>query len=314
MGDLEDRILKKNIPGKYTWWDEYIEPERAEENEDEVVDDQEDDPQANFVPSTAPSTLAPTTRKSGPKGVLADYKLHQEERKREALIDQLEKEELRQRNTQGVKMKPGEVSIALADVKRRYREEQRKQREEDDRESDDDDDDDDFMERYRQQRLLELQKSLAQPVFEGVEDVDPLGYSQRVDETDSRVMVVVHLFETYISACRTLLPIFEKLSRDSMQHVRFLSLRASKASDKLDPVALPSVLIHRGGQIIANLTPITNDLPETFSPEDVEELLNEVCGSTKDQVPLPAPAAPDEIASDSDAELDSFCEDFNGAL
>lgn len=312
MTDLEDRILKKNIPGKYSWWDEYIEPERVEEDEGAAVEDHEDCP----PPTTAPTMMAPTTGKAGPKGVLADYKLHQEERKRQTLIDQLEKEELRQRNTQGVKMKPGEVSIALADIRRRHQEERRKQREADDRESESDDDEDDkFMERYRQQRLMELQKSLAPPMFEGVEDVDPLGYSERVDGTDPRVMVVVHLYETYIPACRTLSPILETISRDSMQHVRFLSLKAAKASDTLDPVALPSVLIHKGGHLIANLTPITNHLPDTFTPEDVEELLRETCGLKKDKVQLPPPqAAREEVAYDSDAELDEFCEGFDGVL
>ena len=40
MCDLEDKILKKNIPGKYSWWErEEGEEQRAEANALEAGDD-----------------------------------------------------------------------------------------------------------------------------------------------------------------------------------------------------------------------------------------------------------------------------------
>jgi thioredoxin-like negative regulator of GroEL len=157
----------------------------------------------------------------------------------------------------------------------------------------------------------------ALPEFFGVEDVDPSRYSRAIDDTDPRVFVVVHLYETYIPACRSLIPILEKLSRDSMRSVRFLSLHASIGCKTLDPVALPSVLIYRAGHLIGNLTPITNHLPVNFTPQDVEKQLRESMGTHTAEM-LVAPSSQSHAApnydTSSDAELDEFCEDFEGCF
>jgi hypothetical protein len=212
-------------------------------------------------------------------------------------------------------LKPGEVSISLATMQERLRLEKEIGQIDDDEQNEEENED--FLAGYREQRLRELKQANALPEFSGVEDVDPVGYSKAIDETDPRVFVVVHLYETYIPACRSLIPIMEKLSRDSMRDVRFLSLHASTASKTLDPVALPSVLIYRSGHLIGNLTPITNHLPVNFTPQDVEEQLNESMGTlSAEMVVEPSLQAPSARNYDtcSDAELDEFCEGFEGCL
>lgn len=308
MTDLEDRILKKNIPGKYSLWDEDYKEDRVDDDDDDSGV-KEEHSQDNAQPTTTTSAL-PSSGKSGVKGVLADYQLHQEEKKRLEWIDQMEKEEILERNTMGVRLQPGEISISLRAMEERKRREKQSRElcEEDDG---DGDDDDEFLARYHQQRLRELQQANALPEFGGVEEVDPIGYSKAVDETDPRVVVVVHLYETYIPACRSLMPIMENLSRGSMKDVRFLSLKAASASQTLDPVALPSILIHKAGQLIGNLTPITNHLPENFTPHHVQELLNESAGTRniKNLVKSTVRIGPG-YDNDSDLELDDFCKDF----
>lgn len=345
MADLEDRILKKNIPGKYTWWDEYNENQPADRNEeanyDEYGNTAADEPQETIGhhaaaasasnDSAPPSARSSSSTKAGIKGVLENYKLDQEEAKRQALIDRLEKEQIVERNTIGTKMKPGEVSISLnATIEERKRLErlQRRQQSNDDDIDSDVDDDDDFIARYRQQRLQQLQQQRALPEFGGVEDVNPIQYSKAVDDTDPRVVLVVHVYETYIPNCRTLAPILETLSRE-LPNVRFLSLKASSFSSQLDPVALPSVLVHKGGALVANLTPITNDLPEHFGPKDVKELLSEyttVVVNVDERIAT-RPVYPQSSGvvktstekvfyneNDSDDELDEFCKDFAGTM
>ena len=62
-----------------------------------------------------------------------------------------------------------------------------------------------------------------------------------------------------------------------MTHVRFLSLRASAAIENLDPIGLPSVLIHKAGKLVHNLTPFSNHVGEKFGLDDVKQLLEECC-------------------------------------
>lgn len=321
MTDLEDRLLKKNIPGKYSWWDEDYNNERNRvvDDDDSVHDDDEDVVNGHARKPIEKSFEARSSSgKSGVKGVLADYRLHQEEKKRDALIARMKNEEQMERHVLGVNLQPGEVSISMAAMQERNRHEKQSRTTQDDEDEaeEEGDDDDEFLARYHRRRLLELQRTKALPEFEGVEEVDPVGFSVAVDKTDCRVAVVVHLYETYVPACRSLAAILENLSRNSMRGVRFLSLKASSASATLDPLALPSVLLYRAGQLVGNLTPITQHLPSSFTPQHVEDILNETIGIQSAQHIFVESDVRERLAgdTDSDAELDEFCKDFDGTL
>lgn len=325
MADLEDRLLKKNIPGKYSWWDDGYnkEKDRLDQHEDSesdnenVGDDLVDGRRAKINNSKSSEGSRSSSGKSGVKGVLTDYRLHQEEKKRAAWIDRMEREELMERHTLGAKLQPGEVSISMAATQDRLRQEkQTRHRDEEDVVEEEEADDDEFLTRYHRRRLQELQIRDSLPEFEGVEEVDPVGYSMAVDNTDPRVLIVVHLYETYVPACRSLIPIMENLSRNSMRGSRFLSLRASSASATLDPLALPSVLLYRERKLVGNLTPITRHLPPDFTPKHVEDLLHDAIGIRcvrQSAVELNVRERPRDDY-DSDAELDEFCKDFSDHL
>ena len=205
-------------------------------------------------------------------------------------------------------MKPGVSSIsALAQAQARALQKQ-------ERTEDNGSDDEDFLVRYRQQRKRQLQPAFSPPEFRGVEEVDPTLYSKVVDATDPRVYLVVHLYETYVPAYRDLIHYLERISETSMTHVRFLSLRASAAIENLDPIGLPSVLIHKAGKLVHNLTPFSNHVGEKFGLDDVKQLLEECCsdpGAASSVPDTPQVSAPYDS---DDEELDEFCKDFNRQL
>jgi len=98
MTDLEDKILKKNIPGKYTWWDkdsdEEGENERVIEGDMALTDEQIADKkltdmqrvqkwEKSEIEMPKPLQMAALNNMrgtqagamhTGPKGVLEDYK------------------------------------------------------------------------------------------------------------------------------------------------------------------------------------------------------------------------------------------------
>ena len=97
-----------------------------------------------------------------------------------------------------------------------------------------------------------------------------------MDSTDERVHVIVHMYEPYVPACKQLNKILEELAR-RMPYAKFLRLHAFKANSNLDPVALPILMIHKGGELLHNLVRCSDDLPKDFTLEDVKDLL-EYCG------------------------------------
>jgi hypothetical protein len=300
MTDLEDRLLKKNIPGKYSWWDEY-----QDEGSDCGGDRDENDGGSPHQLCSRPAVHDPKTdlperaSRSGVKGVLENYKLDQKEKQRQAWIDRLEKEELLARSTMGQWLEPGQVSISLGAMEERRKQQGRDQ-------------DDEFVLQDRERRLKELQEqhvlSFSDAQYDGVEEVDPDGYSQAVDDTD--VPLVVHIYETYVPACERLQSILNHLSRE-FTGARFLSLQASSTHLQLDPVVLPSILVHIDSRLVANLSPVTKDLPADFTPSHVRELLYPWI-TTVERIPALQAFSSVQDGTDSDAELDEFCKDFTG--
>ena len=71
MTDLEERILKKNVPGKFTQWDESDETTDKIPTKYEKLDVQHD----AYTPNGSSSALTKPKRSTntGPKGVLQDY-------------------------------------------------------------------------------------------------------------------------------------------------------------------------------------------------------------------------------------------------
>lgn len=58
--------------------------------------------------------------------------------------------------------------------------------------------------------------------------------------------------------------------------VKFLRLRSSSAvAGDYDPVALPTLLIYRSGEVVGCVTRVTDDVGDNFTVEDVEWLLQE---------------------------------------
>ena len=71
--------------------------------------------------------------------------------------------------------------------------------------------------------------------------------------------------------------------------VKFLRLRTSAADESYDPIALPTLLLYRAGEVIGCMTRVTEDIGESFTLDDVEWLLQEhdvfeVCAAGDPQV------------------------------
>jgi hypothetical protein len=285
MADLEDRLLKKNIPGKYSWWDEEREDRGGGVDEIHVDDHDEELIEIEYLngpPRTNSLPRLPTTGRAGPKGILADKKLHDEMDRIDRDLREAEKQVMLERWTRGALMKPGEVSLsgsAIEERKRRAKKSERihQKHDEDDYSNDEDDDEDHFLMDYRKQRIEDWKRAnqaeyVAQNYHYGqLQEVDPEGFADAIDETPANIAVVVHLYEQHIPDCLRLNRILEELSL--LLPARFLKLLASAALPSMDPIGLPSLSIYRAGELVVNLTPITQNLPKKFEIQHVQDLL-----------------------------------------
>eukprot|EP00568_Trieres_chinensis_P012997 CAMPEP_0183299498 /NCGR_PEP_ID=MMETSP0160_2-20130417/6221_1 /TAXON_ID=2839 ORGANISM="Odontella Sinensis, Strain Grunow 1884" /NCGR_SAMPLE_ID=MMETSP0160_2 /ASSEMBLY_ACC=CAM_ASM_000250 /LENGTH=327 /DNA_ID=CAMNT_0025461753 /DNA_START=18 /DNA_END=1001 /DNA_ORIENTATION=+ len=324
MADLEDRFLRRNIPGRYSQWDE--------DDHDEIERDGESDGEPERLPTNSGTDAAPPRHEprpgrhnTGVKGVIADRRAHKEEEAYRRNLEQAERRDMLDRAVRGSEMGFGETSLSLSAAQDRRRRELASREDgssDSGGESSDSDENENFMRRYRNRRLEELRAASLPPVYGEIKEVSPDEFSRAVDDSDPRTSLVVHIYEFSVPECAVLNLHLESLAR-SLPHTRFLRLRASVAGLSADPVGLPSVLIYRGGKLLHNLTPITESLPlPRFREKEVQELL-ESCGvgdnsgvcsrgdSGQHQTTLITSHEEARDYDSDDAELDEYCKDFD---
>ncbi len=156
-----------------------------------------DEPAPRPSASVARSTI-PTTRyqaNTGPKGVIADAQ-HFRDSRRSRRISLQSNSTLQSQLQAQRTSNPVVLSEKLA---------------ESDEELEDDEDDDDFMHEWRQNRLKEMQngtpreskthkREKGKRLWGGLATVDGSGYLDAVDNSPSDTVVVVYIYDDYVSA------------------------------------------------------------------------------------------------------------------
>ena len=292
MADLEDKFLKKNIPGRYSSWTEENDDKKHYCNAEDISDSEtEDEFYFQGLPNSSSTTKPPPpvqqsqpqlrqSGNTGVKGVLADYREAQQLEQLAKEEENLQKLEALYNVTHPTKRK-SEHTTAVKD----------KQNCSDGSSSssgdlDDSDDDDEFLKRFRNQRIAELQqqqqrsKSTSKQLqtFGTLSLVTPQEYVQLVDEMDATTSthyLIVHLYHSTIHTCQMLQSSLEKLSQ-IMIHTQFIQVNALEANANLDMICLPAVLIYSKGELIHNLVRFTDDLPKRFSVDDVREVFGKL--------------------------------------
>lgn len=295
MTDLEEKFLKKNVPGKYSQWTEYQndEPTRRSIDDDDddegeihhafdtdVLDYNHDTRQINS--DKYARTQAQHGSNTGVKGVLSDYRVSKQFENLQFGQEQFKRNDAFRRATGGCTMQPGEASISIAaGIQHCKDDKDDRARGEEDSSSDDSDflDDDEFLQSYRQTRLLQVKQEqmITYPTFGFITEVDSIIlFSDFIEEAHSSVYCIFHLYDNSIPCCRLMNEHLERIAKE-MDYCRFFRLEACKVKENFDHIGFPCILVYQGGKEVANLTPITEgmepSLRERFTIEDVESVL-----------------------------------------
>lgn len=289
MADLEDRILKQNVPGRWSSHEGSTSFARTEDVDPDDVDHDDDDDNGDGMPKTddqelldearslAAADVPETVRKSilaqrmrdkqtGVKGVLADYKAATAMAQAQALADAQQRAQIINRMVHG--------HIIKAEDQEPEEEEEELCLDEELEEGGFDDDEDAFMREYRQKRLAELKmQTSALPVFGRCIDVSSQDFLTEVDLADSRVFVIVHLYEPSVLTCVRMNRILDELAHLN-QNVKFMRMAASNNMIEVDRMALPILTVYKGGATVEVHAGIAEELGEHFKREDIEYLID----------------------------------------
>lgn len=286
--DLEDSILKQNIPGRWSTHEGSRGDNRIEDG-----DDENSEPDEDVVPQTEEEALFDHARylssadvpepirrgilndrqkksKTGVKGVLADYKaacdLDAAQRKatadyRSAVLTTM---------AEGHKLTAEETILIHQQAFEKPA--QRDADSDDDDSYDEEGDDKVFFEEVRKNFLRDMLGESSRPVFGNVKEVGTEDFIEEIDCEDPRTIVVVHLYEPSVSSSTRMNRFIEEMAR-TMTNLKFLRMHASRNEIAIDRMTLPILNIYRGGKSITVLAGIAEELGEYFTREDAEWLL-----------------------------------------
>lgn len=238
MGDwgLEDKLLRRNIPGRYTHWDRDSDEESAH-NESEASEEPEEPmpPQPAEVPEALRYGEAPGAHRAGAKGQLAQYRYFKRMEYQEKMMDKA------QRQAALVRAATGAVR-------------------------------DDFLDEYRERRINELKEEASKPVFGSLRrDATKDDYLAAI--AVPRVVVVVHLHEPRHPACRHLEDVLAVVAT-RRKDISFLSMTLDEAGQTFDRDVLPVLALYKDGDIVDSLFCVTDNLDVLSEHDDLELLID----------------------------------------
>lgn len=273
MTTLDDKLLGEKLQYYYSSSEDEESDHEEEENASKTIRDQE------VVDVELDYSADGSSVNTGPKGVINDWRKYkqleneqrvEQQKEMERLIKKLsmtckshlEEEADRQKQKELQEKIAGKMNLRV------------------DEEEDDDDDDDDeaFLHQYRLQRMEEMQRQLCGGQrFEKVIDISSgEEFLHAVDEEGKNTLVLVHIYESEVSACQAM---DGSLLCLALQYpmVKFCRVQGSAVgtSALFRSSALPALLLYRGGDLVGNLVRVSDQLGDDFYATDVEALLRE---------------------------------------
>lgn len=140
--------------------------------------------------------------------------------------------------------------------------------------------DDGYLLTYQQERMREMLAQCGRTgkrfgnVF-SLTDGDE--FLKAIDNEDKSITVIVHIYESKFSACKTMNKCLDELAK-SYGMVKFCKIISSVAglSRTFNVSGVPALLVYKSGNLIGNFVRLTDDLGgEEFFTSDVESFLIE---------------------------------------
>ncbi|XP_069359226.1 phosducin-like protein [Maniola hyperantus] len=261
MATLEDKILGEKLQNYCS-----SSEDEGSADEDSRSGGEED---KTSKPCTANAEPAPvnnwngTASNTGPKGVLEDWRRFKE-------LEAANREEL-------AKERFALAKKLTMTVKTAREEEEAKEIDELEEELNELFDEG-FLMKYQQQRMQELMTQLQKaPNFGKVVTLkNQEELLNAIDKEDSKVTVIIHIYNSGVQACESMDGCLNILSAD-YPGIKFCRIAANIAglSRHFRIEGVPALLVYKGGQMIGNFVQLISELGDDFYATNVEKFLIE---------------------------------------
>lgn len=290
MTTLDDKLLGLKTQN-------YVSSSESEgEDDDEKSPGGEDsrDEEIDLGDVAAPPDFRLEVPKTGPKGVIQDYRRYK----------QLETEQRKEKEKE-MRSLAQKFSVSCQSSLDDEREKELLKELELDA--------DEFIQQYHLQRLLQLKQEqeqrlqLNRPKFGKVITLlDKHQFLDAVDKENPNVIVVVHLYSEDLQSCRAMNGCLQCLAQQ-YSLVKFCKIiaRDTGISRHFTSEGLPALLVYKSGQIIGNFVKLEDTFGQDFFAVDVESCLIENDILTEElECQLTSVTSKKEDNSDSDLDLD----------
>ncbi|KAI9094311.1 thioredoxin-like protein [Phlyctochytrium arcticum] len=196
--------------------------------------------------------------KTGPKGVMADYKFHQRQEKARRDLEQQ-----RILSSYSIKgMKSGWLARQVAnDQATNFGTDAEEIEPEELLEKLEADEEDEYLKEYRAKRLSELASASRKQRFgQVIELTSEDDYLSAVDDEAPDTVVVVHLYQNQLEECRVVNGLLEQLA-ERQPFVKYCKIQSHLADAAFDQVALPALLSYCGGVLKGTVMRALDECP-----------------------------------------------------
>ncbi|KAF3835339.1 hypothetical protein F7725_027897 [Dissostichus mawsoni] len=201
--------------------------------------------------------------KTGPKGVINDWRRFKLESMDQENLAPAKKELLRQMSTPG---KPKEDGKSALNRKMSVQEYELLKEE-----------DEGCLKKYRKRCMQEMHDKLSfGPRFEGVHELDSgEAFLEVIEKEHYSTVVVVHIYKVGVKGCEELNNCLDCLALE-YPSVKFCRIDAvsSGAAERFSDEVLPTLLVYKAGDLLGNFLACTQHLTGEFFATDVEAFLN----------------------------------------
>jgi len=260
MVTLDDRLLGEKLQNY------------CSSSEDEGDDDKDNDSDhgkggkssTKFIPASeldAPKSSNGFTDRTGPKGVIEDWRRYkqletekrdEQDRERQALMKKLTMTCRSHLDDEEAKKKEQQVEEML-------------------------DPDDEFFKEYRARLMQQMQERLLNSQrFGQTFDLTRANFTAAIDDEKKTVTIIVHVYEQIAVGCKRMHKCFQTLA-EQYPYIKFCRIQASEAqmSHQFIKNGCPAILVYRGGELLSSFISLTEKLGDDFVTTDVENLLQE---------------------------------------
>uniref|UniRef100_A0A4W4GW80 Phosducin n=1 Tax=Electrophorus electricus TaxID=8005 RepID=A0A4W4GW80_ELEEL len=134
------------------------------------------------------------------------------------------------------------------------------------------------LRKYRKHCMQEMHEYLSfGPRFNSIIELeDGEAFLDTIEKEHHLTLVIVHIYDDGIQGCEALNKCLTCLA-DEYSTVKFCRIRVSAtgAEEQFPKDVLPTLLVYKAGEMLANFICITKNLNEEFFATDVENFLNE---------------------------------------